>query len=55
MELREDTVIVVLGASGDLAKKKTVCSSPSYGTNVEANRSQFPALFGLVGQQEANP
>lgn len=25
MELKDDTVIVVLGASGDLAKKKTVC------------------------------
>lgn len=24
MELKENTVIVVLGASGDLAKKKTV-------------------------------
>jgi hypothetical protein len=24
-ELKEDTIIVVLGASGDLAKKKTVC------------------------------
>lgn len=27
MELKDDTVIVVLGASGDLAKKKTVCFS----------------------------
>ena len=26
MELKENTVIVVLGASGDLAKKKTVSS-----------------------------
>ena len=25
IELKENTVIVVLGASGDLAKKKTVC------------------------------
>jgi glucose-6-phosphate 1-dehydrogenase len=25
VELKDDTVIVVLGASGDLAKKKTVC------------------------------
>jgi glucose-6-phosphate 1-dehydrogenase len=25
IELKDDTVIVVLGASGDLAKKKTVC------------------------------
>jgi len=28
VELKEDTVIVVLGASGDLAKKKTVCLVP---------------------------
>jgi hypothetical protein len=27
MELKDNTVIVVLGASGDLAKKKTVRSS----------------------------
>jgi hypothetical protein len=26
IELKDDTVIVVLGASGDLAKKKTVCA-----------------------------
>lgn len=26
VELKDDTVIVVLGASGDLAKKKTVCA-----------------------------
>jgi glucose-6-phosphate 1-dehydrogenase len=26
MELKENTIIVVLGASGDLAKKKTVSS-----------------------------
>jgi glucose-6-phosphate 1-dehydrogenase len=25
LELKDDTVIIVLGASGDLAKKKTVC------------------------------
>jgi glucose-6-phosphate 1-dehydrogenase len=25
MELKDNTIIVVLGASGDLAKKKTVC------------------------------
>ena len=28
IELKENTVVVVLGASGDLAKKKTVSSSP---------------------------
>lgn len=25
VELKDETVIIVLGASGDLAKKKTVC------------------------------
>lgn len=31
VELKENTIIVVLGASGDLAKKKTVCHArPSY-------------------------
>lgn len=28
IELKDNTVIVVLGASGDLAKKKTVCLMP---------------------------
>jgi len=28
VELKDDTVIVVLGASGDLAKKKTVRLTP---------------------------
>jgi glucose-6-phosphate 1-dehydrogenase len=28
MELKDNTVIVVLGASGDLAKKKTVNCTP---------------------------
>jgi hypothetical protein len=32
MELKDNTVIVVLGASGDLAKKKTV-RRKSYGTS----------------------
>lgn len=27
IELKDETIIVVLGASGDLAKKKTVCAS----------------------------
>jgi glucose-6-phosphate 1-dehydrogenase len=31
MELKNNTVIVVLGASGDLAKKKTVCNSSDIG------------------------
>lgn len=29
IELKDDTIIVVLGASGDLAKKKTVRASPA--------------------------
>jgi glucose-6-phosphate 1-dehydrogenase len=29
MELKENTIIVVLGASGDLAKKKTVSTRAS--------------------------
>lgn len=35
MELKDNTVIVVLGASGDLAKKKTVSKStpPHYGSH----------------------
>lgn len=28
IELKDDTIIVVLGASGDLAKKKTVRTPP---------------------------
>lgn len=32
MELKDNTVIIVLGASGDLAKKKTV--SPNYHTSL---------------------
>lgn len=32
IELKDDTIIVVLGASGDLAKKKTVRRSPYWGT-----------------------
>ena len=30
IELKENTVVVVLGASGDLAKKKTVSSSTTF-------------------------
>lgn len=29
MELKDNTIIVVLGASGDLAKKKTASSDPN--------------------------
>jgi len=31
IELKDNTVIIVLGASGDLAKKKTVCSNAPIG------------------------
>jgi hypothetical protein len=51
IELKDNTVIVVLGASGDLAKKKTVCVTArrKYSPMCQlANSSQFPALFGLV-------
>ena len=44
MELKQNTTIVVLGASGDLAKKKTVGSSPhspSYSVVFETNMSVF--------------
>lgn len=34
VELKENTTIVVLGASGDLAKKKTVCQIPMHSTSV---------------------
>lgn len=38
MELKENTTIVVLGASGDLAKKKTVGNSPQQcSTTPDAN------------------
>ena len=36
IELKDNTVIVVLGASGDLAKKKTVNANPSYCSMLEA-------------------
>lgn len=36
MELKENTVIVVLGASGDLAKKKTVSTCASQLTCTKA-------------------
>jgi hypothetical protein len=55
IELKDDTVIVVLGASGDLAKKKTVGDAvPPQCNAAERWRLadiyiQFPALFGLVG------
>lgn len=60
MELKDNTVIVVLGASGDLAKKKTVSplAFPVQHNQWHANIVQFPALFGLVSavaQLETNP
>lgn len=36
MELKENTVIVVLGASGDLAKKKTVSQARLPTTSIAA-------------------
>lgn len=54
MELKENTSVVVLGASGDLAKKKTVRTTSGYGNfgNTPMLTSfslmQYPALFGLV-------
>ena len=39
IELKDNTVIVVLGASGDLAKKKTVCTTPPLPLN--------PAMGGM--------
>ena len=49
MELKDNTIIVVLGASGDLAKKKTVRKEASMQANIRLTSCQFPALFGLVG------
>lgn len=48
MELKDNTVVVVLGASGDLAKKKTVSPAASLCDCHNANKLQYPALFGLV-------
>jgi glucose-6-phosphate 1-dehydrogenase len=49
MELKDNTIIVVLGASGDLAKKKTVRKEATARENTRLIAYQFPALFGLVG------
>ena len=46
VELKKDVTIVVLGASGDLAKKKTVTF-----LSLNILMVQFPALFGLVSCQ----
>lgn len=48
LEIKENTILVILGASGDLAKKKLVnlpVSKPLFSANCSI---QFPALFGLV-------
>lgn len=39
IELKDDTIIVVLGASGDLAKKKTVRAPPSWIPMTPTNKS----------------
>ncbi|KAG5916217.1 hypothetical protein E4U61_003862 [Claviceps capensis] len=56
MELKENTSIVVLGASGDLAKKKTVlaqalCRSHLIFYADKLSSMQYPALFGLFRNQ----
>jgi len=57
MELKENTVIVVLGASGDLAKKKTVRhrGRRASATTAANELFQFPALFGLVRRYVQTP
>lgn len=45
MELKDNTVIVVLGASGDLAKKKTVCNRPIYSFGIVLTRAVPRALW----------
>lgn len=49
MELKENTSIVVLGASGDLAKKKTVWSFPGGGG------TRHSASFLLVFKHPPRP
>lgn len=56
IELKDNTVIVVLGASGDLAKKKTVCCQRRKSFKHQlTNFLQFPALFGLVSYDTTLP
>jgi glucose-6-phosphate 1-dehydrogenase len=52
IELKENTIIVVLGASGDLAKKKTVRAQWPLKRAPLIYLFQFPALFGLVSEQK---
>jgi len=40
IELKDNTVIVVLGASGDLAKKKTVCLLPTPHPRMGVNQTE---------------
>lgn len=42
IELKDDTIIVVLGASGDLAKKKTVRAPPSWIPMTPTNNLAVP-------------
>jgi len=44
MELKENTIIVVLGASGDLAKKKTVTSNLSVAFGCICGRNMLTRL-----------
>lgn len=45
IELKDDTIIVVLGASGDLAKKKTVRTPPSQNVMSCTNRVAVPCTI----------
>ena len=49
MELKENTVIVVLGASGDLAKKKTFPAL--FGLVGKRSRNTLTPLTAVVPQQ----
>lgn len=45
IELKDDTIIVVLGASGDLAKKKTVRTPPEYDDSSHTNQFIVPCTL----------
>ena len=49
LEIQENTVLVILGASGDLAKKKLVSPTPLLPT-ISGATLHFPAPFGLVSR-----
>ena len=48
VELKDNTVIVVLGASGDLAKKKTVHDSRNPTINLLGLTSVHSSLLSMV-------